>query len=158
MYWLSQDAKRYSKRCYRTCPNITEINIRCHSIVPKMSINFNRYWCVTNLRNTTSTIRSKYLFYFRIIWEYININNLTSYRYLYKLNSIIYLIYYECLKSNSEFTVTLVSWSSWLSHSSNTLKVFGSSPGDANCSIFFFFRMNSVLMQVEEENWKTFAQ
>ena len=36
------------------------------------------------------------------------------------------------------FQGTKVSWCSWLSRQSNTLKVSGSSPGEANLFAFFF--------------------
>jgi hypothetical protein len=40
------------------------------------------------------------------------------------------------------FMVTIkVSWCSWLSRQSNTLKVSGSNPGEAKCKLFLFLRL-----------------
>ena len=64
-------------------------------------------------------------------------------------------VYFVCLSFNHSCmrrrTINMVSWCSWLSRQSNTLKVSGSSPGDAtakhfrqNWAVDYFFLLSFV--------------
>jgi hypothetical protein len=47
-----------------------------------------------------------------------------------------------------KFKQQMVSWCSWLSRQSNTLKVSGSNPGEANSSFFFAAQSYSFFLLI----------